>query len=250
MPEEMKVTPQARDRRLYRQFESGFASPEQIQVNSERVAASQRLLGGPPSKPGMVRIVHGANENILPVGGQTVGQVRQELGWLFNFASGAEALIEGEPVAEDYVLGHGETLEFISRAGRKGVGRVWTEDEFCDLFRMSKADFDVMVAKGLPVHRLEDGSIRITETDFDHWIEIEGPLLLTIHDLARMLSVSERELWRMRSSGKLPAPIELGPKLIRWGRAEVQDWIVAGCPDRRTWDLVKANARSRGGRSR
>lgn len=229
---------------------SGFAAPEVIEAYAERIVASRRLLGAPASEPGMVQIVHGANENILPVGGQTVGMVRHELGGLFNVAPGAEALIGGEPVAEDYTLQHGETLEFITPVGRKGVGRVWTKREFCDLFQMGEADFETMVAGGLPVHRMGDGTVRITETDFDRWNEVEGPLLLTIHDLARMLSVSERELWRMRSSGKLPAPIELGPKLIRWGRAEVQDWIVAGCPDRRTWDLVKANARSRGGRSR
>lgn len=154
-------------------FESGFASPEQIRAHAELVVASRRRLVGPPpdSGPGWVRVVHGANEDLLPVGGQAVGLVRRELGGLFNVAPGAEALIEGEPVAEDYTLRHGETLEFISRWGRKGVGRVWTEEEFCALFKMSKADFDAMIARGLPVHLMGDGTVRITETQVDDFLD-------------------------------------------------------------------------------
>ena len=71
-------------------------------------------------------------------------------------------------------LRHGETLEFLAPYGRKGVGWVWTQEEFCELFQMCRADLEAMLERGLPVHRLEDGSVRITETDFDRWTERES----------------------------------------------------------------------------
>ena len=149
-------------------------------------------------------------------------------------------MIGGQPVTEDHLLRHGETLEFIQEWGRKGVGRVWTREGFCEVFQIGGADFDAMVAKGLPLHRMGDGSVRITETDFDAWSTHEEPLLFTVQDLAVRLNVSERVLWRMRSSGKLPEPIELGPKLIRWGRSEILEWIAFGCPNQKIWGVVKA----------
>ncbi len=78
--------------------------------------------------------------------------------------------VGGHPVAEDYKLRHGESLEFVQAWGRKGVGRVWTREEFCNLFQMGEADFDAMVARGLPVYCMVDGSIRITETQADEFL--------------------------------------------------------------------------------
>ena len=100
----LKMQHDERLRGPYRLFESGFASPEVIEAHAERMAVSQRRLEDPTpdSGPGWVRIIHGANEDVLPVGGQTVGTVRQELGGLFNVAPGDEALVKGEPVVEIY----------------------------------------------------------------------------------------------------------------------------------------------------
>ena len=221
-------------------FESGFSSPEVVAANVERIVASRKLLDVPASEPGLVRIIHGANEDVLPLGGQPVGRVRHELSGLFNLPPNALGRIGGQSVPEKHLLQHADTLEFVVPLGRKGVGRVWTQEEFCALFRMKDADFVAMIARVLPVHRMGDGSIRITETDFDAWSKHEEPWLFTVQDLAVRLSVSERVLWRMRSSGKLPEPIELGPKLIRWGRSEILDWIAVGCPNQKIWGVIKA----------
>lgn len=53
--------------------------------------------------------------------------------------------------------------------------------------------------------------------------------LLRPTDFARLLAVSLRTLWRLRSAGRLPSPIRLGGS-IRWSRTEVEAWIAAGCP--------------------
>lgn len=164
---------EASHREPRRLFESGFAGHKFDRAMLECNDKARRRLEGPvpESGQGYVRIIHGSNEDVLPVGGQTVGRVRSELGGLFNIAPGAEALVGGVPIAEDYTLRHVETLEFVSPLGRKGVGRVWTQEEFCALFKMSGADFDAMVARGLPVHRLEDGTVRIIETQADEFLD-------------------------------------------------------------------------------
>lgn len=67
-------------------------------------------------------------------------------------------------------------------------------------------------------------------------------LAVSARQLAEMLGVSLRQIWRLNSAGKLPKPIRLGGS-VRWDRAEVQEWFEAGCPDRRTWQARKEVAR-------
>ncbi len=65
------------------------------------------------------------------------------------------------------------------------------------------------------------------------------PLALNALELARMLGVSLRHVWRQSSAGKLPKPLKIG-KCVRWTRSEIEDWLAAGAPDRRTWEQMKA----------
>ena len=64
----------------------------------------------------------------------------------------------------------------------------------------------------------------------------DEPALLTPRELARLLSISVRTLWRLRTSGRLLAEIRLGGS-VRWQRADALAWIAAGCPDRQTWAM-------------
>jgi len=57
----------------------------------------------------------------------------------------------------------------------------------------------------------------------------EEPLLLRAQELARLLSISLRTLWRLHSAGSLPRPMRLGAA-VRWRADEVKQWIAAGCP--------------------
>ena len=56
----------------------------------------------------------------------------------------------------------------------------------------------------------------------------DHPLLLTVDDVARLLSVSTRTVWRLLSKGEFPEPVRLG-KVVRWRLAEIQFWIDRGC---------------------
>jgi predicted DNA-binding transcriptional regulator AlpA len=55
------------------------------------------------------------------------------------------------------------------------------------------------------------------------------PALISANELADLLQISTRTLWRLRSAGKLVEPIKLGGS-TRWRVDEVQKWISAGCP--------------------
>ena len=53
--------------------------------------------------------------------------------------------------------------------------------------------------------------------------------LITAVQLADLLSISERTLYRLKSTGQLPKPISLGGS-VRWRLTEVRCWIAEGCP--------------------
>ena len=55
------------------------------------------------------------------------------------------------------------------------------------------------------------------------------PVMITARQLAVLLQVSTRQVWRMLSAGRVPKPIRVGG-IVRWRMAEVENWIAEGCP--------------------
>jgi len=55
-------------------------------------------------------------------------------------------------------------------------------------------------------------------------IAVSEPLLLSVVQLAQLLGVSVRHVWRLRDAGSMPAPIKLG-KLIRWRKVAIERWL-------------------------
>ena len=72
-----------------------------------------------------------------------------------------------------------------------------------------------------------------------------APLLVDRDGLAALLDISERQVYRLDSAGKLPKPISLG-RCKRWDVQEVREWIAAGAPPRSRWNLRSAVAALRG----
>ena len=54
--------------------------------------------------------------------------------------------------------------------------------------------------------------------------------LISIHDVATLLDCSTRHIYRLVDARRIPQPIKLGA-LLRWVRADFEQWIAAGCPD-------------------
>jgi len=53
--------------------------------------------------------------------------------------------------------------------------------------------------------------------------------LMTVRDVANALKVSARQVWKLCSSGRLPAPIRLA-RTVRWRANDIAEFIRLGCP--------------------
>ncbi len=53
----------------------------------------------------------------------------------------------------------------------------------------------------------------------------QSPELVTAAQLAKLLNVSVRTIWRMRDLAELPAPIALAGRLVRWRLASVRKFL-------------------------
>ncbi len=53
--------------------------------------------------------------------------------------------------------------------------------------------------------------------------------LLDVKSVAALLDCSPRHVYRLTDTGRMPPAVRLG-SLVRWRKAEVLDWISAGCP--------------------
>jgi predicted DNA-binding transcriptional regulator AlpA len=58
--------------------------------------------------------------------------------------------------------------------------------------------------------------------------EVE-PLLATASQVAKLMQISTRTLWRLLSGGRVPEPLRIGGA-VRWRLDIVKAWIEAGCP--------------------
>lgn len=53
--------------------------------------------------------------------------------------------------------------------------------------------------------------------------------VLTVEEVAAMLQISPRTVYRLNDRGKIPQPIRLG-RSVRWNYREIEEWIAIGCP--------------------
>lgn len=61
---------------------------------------------------------------------------------------------------------------------------------------------------------------------------LQEAALIDVKAVAALLGCSTRHIYRLTDAGRMPAPVRLGA-LIRWRRAEIDEWITAGCPSMR-----------------
>lgn len=65
------------------------------------------------------------------------------------------------------------------------------------------------------------------ETQLIDASEAALPAALNVKQVAAMLGVSERHVYRMADGGLMPRPVKLGG-LNRWSRKQIEDWFEAG----------------------
>jgi excisionase family DNA binding protein len=61
-------------------------------------------------------------------------------------------------------------------------------------------------------------------------VEDQRERLLTAREVAQLLGVCPRTILNLVVQGRMPSPIRMGPKLVRWREHEIVSWIHAGCP--------------------
>ena len=74
-----------------------------------------------------------------------------------------------------------------------------------------------------------------------HLCQAVEPLLISDVQAAAMCGLSRASWHRLAVRGAVPASVKLGRRRL-WNRAEICAWCEAGCPDRRTWEAMKAAA--------
>ncbi len=65
-------------------------------------------------------------------------------------------------------------------------------------------------------------------------------LLIDIDAVALLINESARTVQRLCDRGDIPPPVRLG-RSRRWRRAEIVEWIEAGCPSRRPRSTRRAS---------
>lgn len=55
-------------------------------------------------------------------------------------------------------------------------------------------------------------------------------LLLSVDQVAEMIGISRRTVWRLVSGKEIPLPIKLRGN-TRWRRKDIDEWVEAGCPN-------------------
>ena len=59
---------------------------------------------------------------------------------------------------------------------------------------------------------------------------VDNCQLLRVRQVADLLGVHPRSIWRLSASGQLPKPVRLTGRLVRWKRREIEDYL-AGLAD-------------------
>ncbi len=62
------------------------------------------------------------------------------------------------------------------------------------------------------------------------------PFTMTDAEIARELRLSAKTIGRMNDDRKLPQPVVVGARSLRWVRQTIVEWLAAGCPDRATFE--------------
>jgi hypothetical protein len=77
--------------------------------------------GSAVATEGQVEVVSGVHAHTLPLAGRTVGQARIELADRLNLHPESLAVVDGHEVSDGTILGEGQVLNFVTRAGEKGT---------------------------------------------------------------------------------------------------------------------------------
>lgn len=68
-------------------------------------------------------------------------------------------------------------------------------------------------------------------------------LMIGQADVAKLLNVSSRTVYKRHKTGNMPAPVYIG-RIKRWGYEEIKAWVDEGCPPQSEWTWPKPEQES------
>ncbi len=71
------------------------------------------------------------------------------------------------------------------------------------------------------------------------------PMAIDAKTLAATLGVSVGTVRAMDCSSKIPRPVRIGGRSVRWIVSEIECWLRHRCPNRAAWEALKNDERSR-----
>lgn len=66
--------------------------------------------------------------------------------------------------------------------------------------------------------------------------------LVNANQLAEMLAISVRHLWRMKAASKLPKTVKVGG-CVRWLLKDIELYLELGCPSQKKFEALKQAGR-------
>ncbi len=64
-------------------------------------------------------------------------------------------------------------------------------------------------------------------------LQVTTEKLLTAKAVGEMLSLSKRQIFRMKSAGLICPPVRVGQGSVRWRESDIEAWIAMGCCSRK-----------------
>jgi excisionase family DNA binding protein len=49
--------------------------------------------------------------------------------------------------------------------------------------------------------------------------------LLDVQEVANLLGIHRRTVWQMASAGRIPSPVHLSPRVVRWRLSDIEDHV-------------------------
>lgn len=68
--------------------------------------------------------------------------------------------------------------------------------------------------------------------------------MLTARELAGRLKISQRQVWKLASSGRLPEAVRIG-RSVRWRESDIARWVQLACPNREQFESAYAASTER-----
>lgn len=68
--------------------------------------------------------------------------------------------------------------------------------------------------------------------------KLKKVLALNAKEFGLLIGLSKRQIFRLNTCGKIPKPLKIGGS-VRWIASEIDSWLAAGAPDRKTWEAIK-----------